>query len=42
MHGKMPYLVMIRDGRAYYREPIAINQKGVHAFVDRDYPYTRI
>lgn len=42
MHRKLPYLMMIKDGHVYYREPTAINQKGVHSFVTRDYPECRI
>lgn len=42
IHRKLPYLVLIKDGRVYYREPQAINQRGIHAFVDRDYDECRV
>lgn len=42
VHRKLPYMMMIRDGRVYYREPTQINQLGVHSFVDRDFAEARI
>lgn len=42
VHRKLPYLLLLRDGRLYYREPTQINQLGIHAFADRDYPEARV
>jgi len=42
MFRKLPYLVLIKDGRVYYRDPQSINQRGVHSFIERDYPEARI